>query len=85
MILGSANDKTMGTAMVLCRHWWNNSANHTFCITSIPDNRITGRGGPISPMALAIEVLQSAFIGLTAAIVIYENKSKKQISGKAAI
>jgi hypothetical protein len=55
-----------------------------FAITRIPDNPITGRGGPISPMALAIEVLQAAFIGLTAAIVIYESKRKKQISGKAA-
>jgi hypothetical protein len=55
-----------------------------FAITRIPGNPITGRGGPISPMALAIEVLQAAFIGLTAAIIIYESKRKKQISGKAA-
>jgi hypothetical protein len=34
-------------------------------------------------MALAIEVLQAAFIGLTAAIIIYESK-RKQLSGKTA-
>jgi hypothetical protein len=54
-----------------------------FAITRMPGNPITGRGGPISPMALAIEVLQAAFIGLTAAIIIYESK-RKQLSGKTA-
>ena len=54
-----------------------------FAITRIPDNPITGRGGPISPMSLAIEVSQAAFIGLTAAIIIYESK-RKQLSGKTA-
>ena len=54
-----------------------------FAITRMPGNPITGRGGPISPMAPAIEVLQAAFIGLTAAIIIYESK-RKQLSGKTA-
>ncbi|MDQ3806817.1 MAG: hypothetical protein M3298_01470 [Thermoproteota archaeon] len=54
-----------------------------FAITRMPNNPITGRGGPISPMALAIEVLQAAFIGLTVAIIIYESK-RKQLSGKTA-
>jgi hypothetical protein len=54
-----------------------------FTITRIPGNPITGRGGPISPMSLAIEVSQAAFIGLTAAIIIYESK-RKQLSGKTA-
>jgi hypothetical protein len=54
-----------------------------FAITRMPDNPITGRGGPISPMALAIEVLQAAFIGLTIAIIVYESK-RKQLSGKTA-
>jgi hypothetical protein len=54
-----------------------------FAITRMPNNPITGRGSPISPMALAIEVLQAAFIGLTAAIIIYESK-RKQLSGKTA-
>jgi hypothetical protein len=34
-------------------------------------------------MALAIEVLQAAFIGLTIAIIVYESK-RKQLSGKTA-
>jgi hypothetical protein len=49
----------------------------------MPGNPITGRGGPISPMALAIEVFQAAFIGLSIAIIVYEMK-RKQISGKTA-
>src|ERR687897_759670 len=52
-----------------------------FVITRMPDNPITGRGGPLSPMAIAIEVLQVAFIGLTVAIIFYERK-RKQLSGK---
>jgi hypothetical protein len=48
-----------------------------FTITRLPNNPITGRGGPISPIALAIEVFQVAFIGLTVAIIVYEKKRKK--------
>jgi hypothetical protein len=54
-----------------------------FVITRMPDNPITGTGGPLSPMAIAIEVLQVAFIGLTAAIIVYERK-RKQLTGKTA-
>lgn len=54
-----------------------------FAITRMPGNPITGRGGPISPMAVAIEVLQAAFIGLSIAIIVYEMK-RKRISGKTA-
>jgi peptidoglycan/LPS O-acetylase OafA/YrhL len=52
-----------------------------FAITRMEGNPITGRGGPVMPMALAIEVLQAAFIGLTVAIIIYESKRKKELSG----
>jgi hypothetical protein len=55
-----------------------------FAITRIPGNPITGRGAPINPMAIAIEVLQAAFIGLTVAIIVYESKRNKQLSGKTA-
>ena len=57
-----------------------------FAITRMPGNPITGRGGPVSPMGFAIEVMQVAFIGLSIAIIVYEMKrSKKQLSsGKAA-
>ena len=54
-----------------------------FAITRMPGNPITGRGGPVSPMALAIEVFQAAFIGLSVAIIVYEMK-RKRISGKTA-
>jgi hypothetical protein len=52
-----------------------------FAITRMPDNPITGRGGPVSPLGLAIEVMQAAFIGLSIAIIIYESK-RKRISGR---
>ena len=57
-----------------------------FAITRMPGNPITGRGGPVSPMGFAIEVMQVAFIGLSIAIIVYEMKrGKKQLSsGKAA-
>jgi hypothetical protein len=54
-----------------------------FAITRMPGNPITGRGSPVMPMALAIEVLQAAFIGLSIVIIVYEMK-RKPISGKAA-
>ena len=54
-----------------------------YAITRMPGNPITGRGGPVSPMALAIEVFQAAFIGLSIAIIVYEMK-RKQLSGKTA-
>ena len=36
------------------------------------------------PMALAIEVLQASFIGLSIAIIVYEMKRKRISSGKTA-
>jgi hypothetical protein len=53
-----------------------------FAITRMPGNPITGRGAPINSMGVAIEVLQVAFIGLTVAIIVYESKRNKQLSGK---
>jgi hypothetical protein len=47
-----------------------------YAITRMPGNPITGRGGPVSPMAFAIEVMQVAFIGLSIVIIIYESKRK---------
>jgi hypothetical protein len=54
-----------------------------FAITRMPGNPITGRGGPVSPLGLAIEVFQAAFIGLTIAIIIYESR-RKRLTGKTA-
>ncbi|MDQ4100935.1 MAG: hypothetical protein M3115_01935 [Thermoproteota archaeon] len=55
-----------------------------FAITRLPDNPITGRAGGVMPMALAIEVMQVAFIGLSIAIIIYESKIRRQLSGKTS-
>jgi hypothetical protein len=48
-------------------------------VTRMPDNPITGRAGPAgNPIAITIEVFQAAFIGLSAAIIIYELRKKKK-------
>ena len=54
-----------------------------FAITRMPDNPIIGRGSPVSPLGLAIEVMQAAFIGLSIVIIIYESR-RKRISGRNA-
>ncbi|MGA9318180.1 MAG: hypothetical protein WBV84_08990 [Nitrososphaeraceae archaeon] len=48
-------------------------------ITRIPDNPITGRGGPVSELAIATEVFQIAYVVLTAVIMAKERVSKSQI------
>jgi hypothetical protein len=53
-----------------------------FVITRMP-NPITGRGLPTSPMGIVIESIQAAFIGLSAAIILYEVR-RKQLSRKTA-
>src|SRR5437867_7588718 len=40
-----------------------------WAITRIPENPITGRGGPINILAIIIEVAQVAFIAFTIAII----------------
>jgi hypothetical protein len=45
-------------------------------ITRIPDNPITGRGGPISEIAIAIEVLQIAYIVITVLIMSKEKSER---------
>src|SRR5919106_1124034 len=54
-----------------------------YVISTMPANPFTGRGGPVSPLGLAIELFQAAFIGLSIAIIIYESK-RKQLSGRTA-
>jgi len=45
-------------------------------ITRIPDNPITGRGGPINERAIAVEVFQIAYIVITAIIMAKERIRK---------
>ena len=53
-----------------------------FIVTRMP-NRITGGALPTSPMGIVIESIQAAFIGLSAAIIVYEVR-RKQLSRKTA-
>jgi peptidoglycan/LPS O-acetylase OafA/YrhL len=52
-------------------------------ITRVPGNPITGRGGMISEMGIAVEAVQLAFVGLTAAILVRESM-RKRIDRKTA-
>jgi hypothetical protein len=46
-------------------------------ITRIPGNPVTGRGGQVSEMGIAVEVIQVAFVVLAITITAYEAKSKR--------
>ena len=49
-----------------------------YAVTRLPGNPITGRGGPVNEMAIAIEVFQVAYIVITAAIIIGKEKRPSQ-------
>jgi hypothetical protein len=52
-------------------------------ITRMPGNPITGRGGPISEMAIAIEVFQIAYIIITGIIIAKERRGHaKEVSSR---
>lgn len=46
-------------------------------ITRIDGNPITGRGGMINEMGIAVETMQWALVGLTAAILVMELRMKR--------
>jgi peptidoglycan/LPS O-acetylase OafA/YrhL len=46
-------------------------------ITRIPGNPITGRGGMVNEMGIAVEAIQGAFVALTAAILVIESRRKR--------
>jgi hypothetical protein len=56
-----------------------------WAITRIPGNPITGRGGPISEMGIAVEIFQIAYIIITAVIILKERRGhiKEVIKDKA--
>jgi hypothetical protein len=45
-------------------------------ITRIPDNPITGRGGPINERAIAVEIFQIAYVAITVLIMVKEKIRK---------
>jgi hypothetical protein len=56
-----------------------------WAITRIPGNPITGRGGPISEIGIAVEIFQIAYIIITAIIILRERRGhiKEIIKDKA--
>ena len=54
-------------------------------ITRIDGNPITGRGGMINEMGIAVEIMQWAFVGLTSAILVIELRMKKRIDKRTAL
>jgi hypothetical protein len=46
-------------------------------ITRMPGNPITGSGGGVNEMAMAVEAMQGIFIGLAAAILVIESQMKR--------
>jgi hypothetical protein len=58
----------IGGTMVLIAIW---------IITRMPGNPITGRGGMVNEMGVAVEAMQWAFVGLTAAIIVIELQRKR--------
>jgi len=46
-------------------------------VTRFSGNPITGRGGGVNEMAVAVESLQLIFIGLASALLVTESRSKK--------
>jgi hypothetical protein len=54
-----------------------------WAITRMPGNPITGRGGPISEMAIAIEVFQIAYIIITSIIIAKERRGRvKEVNSR---
>lgn len=54
-----------------------------FFITRIPGNPITGRGGGANSISITVEIFQAIFIGLAAAIIVYEGR-KRQVAEKTS-
>jgi hypothetical protein len=48
-----------------------------WAMTRMPGNPITGRGGPISEMAIAVEIFQIAYIIITTLILVRESRRRK--------
>jgi hypothetical protein len=77
----------MGKNLVLC---WNSryySVDNIimWAMTRVPNNPITSRGGPISEMAIAIEVFQIAYVVITAIIIEREIEKYRQSNRKSLI
>ena len=48
-----------------------------WAITRMPENPIVGSGGPISEMAIPVEIFQIAYVMITAIILVMESRRRK--------
>lgn len=70
--------------------WYDAGIDGTLVLIAIwviprtPNSPTTGRLGPPNAMGISVEVLQAAFIGLTAAVIAYEMRMKR-LDKKTAI
>jgi hypothetical protein len=56
----------IGGAIILIIMW---------AVTRMPDNQITGRGGPLNEIGVAIQAFQIAYVVITAIIIVKRKKS----------
>jgi hypothetical protein len=66
----------MGGTLVLIVIW---------IITRIDENPITGRGGMVNEMGIAVQIMQLAFVGLAAAILVIDLRMKNGIDKRTAL
>jgi hypothetical protein len=72
--LGITYGKEVGKNVVLHRNSRNYNIDNNVGHYKNARNPITGRGGPISDMAIAIEVFQIAYVIITAIIIAREGR-----------
>ncbi len=66
----------MGGTLVLIVIW---------IITRIDENPITGRGGMVNEMGIAVQIMQLTFVSLAAAILVIELRMKNGIDKRTAL
>ena len=70
----------VGKAVVRGRHRRHGDPHAIWVITRFPGNPITGRGGGVNEMAIAVESAETAFIGLSIAILTLESRAKAAVT-----
>ena len=56
-----------------------------WAMTRMPGNPITGRGGPVNEMGVAIEVFQIAYVIITSIIIVKERRGHAKETDKGRV